>query len=140
MRRLTLSFALVLAAIGCTNEIDISTRPANVLGTYHLVRFDGRSLPAVIASDTSGTLQIVSSELVIAGDHAWTETLTHRFTPRIGPTVLTPQVSRGSWSFVRDYAYMIFNDKTSGYQFSGVVAGGGVTLDLVSGEQLIYTR
>lgn len=140
MRRLSLAIVVALAAVGCSNEIDTSTRPDNVVGTYRLITWGGKTLPTTIRSDSSGTTQALSGALVISADRTWTETVQVRRTPAVGVATVAPLVSGGNWSFVREFAYMLFTDRTQGYQFSGLAAGGGVTLDLVSGAQLVYRR
>src|SRR5215212_5831756 len=47
-------FAALLAAViltACTNEIDQSTRPTAVVGSYQLRTYGGRSLPAQVSTD-----------------------------------------------------------------------------------------
>ena len=140
MRRLALCLSLSLAVVGCSTEIDTSTRPDNVVGTYRLVTWGGQPLPTTIRSDSTGRAQVLSGELTLSADRSWTETTQVKVTPAVGAVTTAPVVSRGNWSFVRDYAYMLFNDKTQGYQFSGMAAGGGITLDLVSGAKLVYRK
>ena len=138
MRRLAALLAVVFLS-ACTPEIDQSTRPEAVTGTYSLHSYAGRSLPALVSSDSAGTWEVVSGELVIAADQSWSETVNFRFTK--GTLVQTSTFgSSGSWVFMRDYAYMMFNDKVDNTQFSGTAAGGSVTLELVNGNSLVFRR
>jgi hypothetical protein len=138
MRRLAALLAVVLLT-ACTNEIDQSTRPSSVVGTYQLRTYGGRSLPAVVSSDQAGVTEVVSGELVIGADQTWTETRIIRFTQGTTSQALTFGTS-GSWVFLRDYAYMQFNDKVYAYQFTGTAAGGSVTLNLNDGNAVVYSR
>jgi hypothetical protein len=138
MRRLAALLAVVLLA-ACSNEIDTSTRPNSVAGTYQLRTYGGRSLPALVSSDTSGVLEITSGELVIGEDKSWSVTQDYRLTKSTKVQAVSIG-SSGSWAFLRDFAYMVFNDKVYSYQFTGVVAGGSVTLDLENGDSMIFSR
>jgi hypothetical protein len=138
MRRLAALLAVVFLA-ACTNEIEQSTRPSSVVGSYQLRTYGGRSLPAVVSSDQSGVTEIMSGELVIGADQSWTETRIVRYTQGSASQSLTFGTS-GSWVFLRDYAYMQFNDKVYAYQFTGTAAGGSVTLNLNDGNAVVYSR
>jgi len=138
MRRIAALLAVVFLA-ACTREIDQSTRPDTVAGTYQLRTYGGRSLPTTVSTDTSGTWEIVSGELVIATDQSWSETVHYRLTK--GASVQMADFgSSGSWVFMQDYAYMLFNDKVENYQFSGTAAGRTVTLQMINGNYLSFQR
>jgi hypothetical protein len=138
MRRYAALLAVVFLA-ACGNEIEQSTRPSVVAGTYSLRTYGGRPVPAFVSTDSSGVLEIVGGTLVIGSDNTWSETQDYRLTR--GAIVQTQSFgSSGSWVFLRDFAYMSFNDKVYNYQFSGTVAGGSVTLDLENGSALVYSR
>jgi len=138
MRRIAALLAVVFLA-ACTREIEQSTRPDTVAGSYQLHTYGGRLLPALVSNDTTGTLEVVGGELVIATDQSWSETVNFRLTK--GSQVQSSTFgSSGSWVFLRDYAFMLFNDKIDNTQFSGTAAGGTVTLELVNGNTLIYQR
>lgn len=138
MRRIAALLAVVFLA-SCTREIEQSTRPQSVAGTYQLRTYGGRSLPALVSSDSAGTWEVVSGELVIAADQSWSETVDFRLTR--GTTVQSSTYgTSGSWVFLRDYAYMLFNDKVDNTQFTGTAAGGTVTLELLTGNSLVYSR
>lgn len=129
----------VLFLVACTSEIDQSTRPSSVIGTYQLKTYSGRTLPVRISADTSGVTEVTGGQLIIGADQSWSETVDYRFTK--GTSVKTTSFgSSGSWSFVRDYAYMTFNDKIYGYQFGGLAAGRTVTLELNDGSSLVYQQ
>ena len=135
-------FAAVLAVVflsACTNEIDQSTRPSSVVGTYQLRTYGGRSLPAVVSSDAGGVTEIMSGELVINANQTWTETRVLRYTQ--GTTSQSVAFgSNGSWVFLSDFAYMQFNDKVYDYQFTGTAAGGSLTLNLNDGNAVVYSH
>jgi hypothetical protein len=138
MRRIAALLAVVFLA-ACTREIEQSTRPDTVAGTYQLRAYGGRSLPALVSADSSGTWEVVSGELVIATDQSWSETVNFRLTK--GATVQNSTFgTSGSWVFLRDYAYMVFNDKVDNTQFTGTAAGGTITLELLTGNALVYSR
>ncbi|MEO6528537.1 MAG: hypothetical protein ABIP93_18110 [Gemmatimonadaceae bacterium] len=138
MRRFAALLAVVFLA-ACSSEIEQSTRPNEVSGRYQLLTFGGRTLPAVVSTDSSGVLEMISAELVIGSDQSWTETENFRLTKN-GKVTAATTGSSGSWVFVREYAHMVFNDKLLQYQFTGTVAGGTVRLELWNGNSLVYTR
>ena len=138
MRRLTALLAAVLLT-ACVPELDTSTRPESVIGTYQLQSYGGRPLPTQTSSDDEGTTELLGGELKIASDKSWTETRTYRYT-QTGSVQQYTFGSAGSWVFLREGADMQFNDKVLGYQFTGTAAGGSVTLSLNDGYTLIYTR
>ena len=129
--------ALVVTA--CTPELDTSTRPESVVGTYQLRSYGGRPLPTETSADEEVTIELLGGELVIGADKSWTETRTYQYTQSGG----VQQISfgwAGSWVYLREGADMQFNDKVRGYQFTGTAAGGSVTLNLNDGFTLIYSR
>lgn len=137
MRRILALAALVVLA-ACSNEIDQSTRPSNIVGTYQLASYGGTTLPVVIRSD-SVKLEVLSGQLILTADGQWSETLGIRASFK-GNTNVDNAISAGTWSNVRDYAYISFYDKVNGYPFSGTAAGGTVVLNTVNGEQLVYRK
>jgi len=138
MRRLAALLAAVILT-ACSTEIDQSTRPASVVGSYQLKAYGGRALPVQVTSDVNGTMEIRSGELVIGSDKSWTETRVYRYTES-GVVQEVSFGSAGSWVFLREGADMQFNDKVLGYQFTGTAAGGSVTLNLNDGNTVIYSR
>jgi hypothetical protein len=138
MRRIAALLALVVLT-SCRNEIEQSTRPSAVEGTYALKTYGGRPLPIVVSSDANGDWAIVSGELVIGNDQSWSETVNYTVTK--GSTVTPAQSgTSGSWVLLSDYAYMIFNDKVYNYQFTGTAAGRSVTLDMLNGNSLVFSQ
>jgi hypothetical protein len=137
MRRFLALLALV--ALGaCSQEIDQSTRPDNIVGSYHLVSFGGTVLPATIRAD-SVNLQVLDGTLILASDGQWSETVSVQV--RSGGTTQVQAVTTfGSWNNVREFAYISFFDMTNNYQFSGTASGATVVLNTVNGDQLVYRR
>ena len=133
-------FALMaLAVLGaCNNEIDQSTRPENIVGTYHLVTWGGRALPTTIRSD-SVVQQVLDGELILASDRAWSEAISIKTTFK-GNSRVEAVTSFGSWNNIRPSAFISFNDKANLYQFTGTAAGGTIVLNTVAGDELVYTR
>ena len=84
-------------------------------------------------------LEIVGGSLVIGADQSWSETQEYRLTKN-GSARLASVGSSGSWLFMRELGYMLFNDKVWNYEFSGTVAGGTVTLDLENGTSMVFSR
>jgi hypothetical protein len=138
MRRFAALLAAVLVA-ACTNEIDTSTRPEAIVGTYQLSTYGGQKLPTVVSSDQSGTMELLSGELVIDADKSWTESRVYRVTDG-GSSQQIVFGSGGSWTLLGEGAFMQFNDKVRGYQFTGTAAGGSVTLNLNDGATVIYAH
>jgi hypothetical protein len=138
MRRLAALLAVVFLT-ACANEMDQSTRPASVVGTYELRAYGGRSLPTIVSQDSVSTTEVLSGELVIAADHTWAETRVYRYTDA-GSSQTVSLGPSGSWVYTRDAASMEFNDKVYDYPFTGTVAGGSVTLHLNDGSTAIYSQ
>jgi hypothetical protein len=136
MRRLVALLALTALA-ACTNEIDESTRPQNIVGTYQLVSLGGKPLPSTTLSSSGASLEYLGGELVLAADKGWTETLSFRVN---GGSQVQSAASSGTWTSIRDYAYLAFSDSTNGYQFTGTASGGIIVLETASGSEMIYRR
>ncbi|MEP6991982.1 MAG: hypothetical protein ABJA80_13710 [bacterium] len=136
LRRVVALFAL--AALGaCGNEIDQSTRPINLVGTYQLVSYGGSALPVATRLDSASTL--VSGELILSADMTWSETLMLQSTSQGAARTYT-QVGSGGWTILRDYAYIAFTDRLNAYSFSGTASGGTVVLQSADGSEMIYRR
>jgi hypothetical protein len=138
MRRFATLLTLVLLA-ACNTEVDGSTRPSSVVGTYELQTYGGRSLPAVVSNDAGGVTEVVSGELVIGADNTWTETRSYRMTASGGSQTAT-FVYEGSWTYDRDQASMLFNLPSLRAQFTGIAAGGSVTLSMSDGNTVVYSH
>ena len=138
MRRFAALLAVVLVA-ACSNEIDTSTRPEAIVGTYQLSTYGGQKVPTVVSSDQSGMMELLSGELVIDADKSWTESRVYRVTDG-GSSQQIVFGSSGSWTLLGEGAFMQFNDKVRGYQFTGTAAGGSVTLNLNDGATVIYAH
>ena len=138
MRRLAAFLAVVLVA-ACTNEIDTSTRPEAVIGSYQLRSYGGQKLPTTVSTDQNGTAELLSGELVILADRSWTESRVFRYTLN-GVSQQISFGSNGSWALTREGGFMEFNDKVLGYQFTGTAAGGSLTLNLSDGATAIYSH
>jgi hypothetical protein len=76
---------------------------------------------------------------VIGADRSWTESRVYRYTLG-GSSQQITFGSNGSWALTRDGAFMEFNDKVLGYQFTGTAAGGSLTLNLNDGSTAIYSH
>jgi hypothetical protein len=130
---------LAFAALGaCNSEIDQSTRPDNIVGSYQLLSFGGTTLPATIRAD-SINLQVIEGTLTLASDGAWSEVISLQVRAG-GMTQVQAITTFGSWNNVRPTAYISFFDKVNSYQFSGTASGGTVVLNTVNGEELVYRR
>ena len=132
--------AIVAVAIlgACTNEIDQSTRPENVAGTYRLTSYGGTALPATRQVDTFA-VRILSGELILGTDRTWSETLTLRPATPVSSQTFTV-VGAGTWFIIREYAYVAFSDTKNAYQFSGVASGRTIVLKSADGVEMIYRR
>ncbi|HEX7981734.1 MAG TPA: hypothetical protein VF461_24215 [Gemmatimonadaceae bacterium] len=138
MRRFVALLAVVLLA-ACNTEIDQSTSPSSVVGTYELRSYGGRSLPTVVSTDAGGVTEVLSGELVIGADNSWSETRTYRLTA--SDTSQTASfVNTGSWTYERDLASMQFNLPALQTQFTGIAAGGSVTLSMSDGATVVYSH
>ena len=137
MRRFA-AFLSVLLVTACTNEIDASTRPEAIVGTYQLRSYGGQKLPTLVPTDQNGSMELISGELVIQANKSWTESRVYRVTDG-GVSQQIVFGSNGSWTLIEG-AFMQFNDKVLGYQFTGTAAGGSVTLSLNDGATVIYSH
>jgi hypothetical protein len=137
MRRF-LALLAIVALGACNQEIDQSTRPDNIVGSYHLVSFGGTILPATIRAD-SVNLQVLDGTLTLASDGQWSETISLQVRSA-GATQVQAVTSFGNWNNIREVAYISFFDKANNYQFSGTASGATIVLNTVNGEQLVYRR
>lgn len=138
MRRFVALLTVVLLA-ACNNEIDVSTRPSSVVGTYQLQSYGGRSLPTVVSTDAGGVTEVTGGKLEINGDNTWSEIRDYRMTSS-GTTQTASFVYSGSWTYERDKASMLFHLPDLQAQFTGIAAGGSVTLSLSDGTRVVYTH
>ena len=138
MRRLAAILGLAALA-ACTTDIDQSTRPDNLAGTYHLASLGGNALPAPITIDTFPA-RLVSGELVLTANGTWTETLAISTVSPTGVKQVVQLPAGGTWLILRDYAYIAFTDKVNAYSFSGVAAGNTVVLRSSEGQDMVYKR
>src|SRR5689334_6543242 len=138
MRRFVALLTVVLLA-ACNNEIDVSTRPSSVVGTYQLQSYGGRSLPTVVSTDAGGVTEVTGGKLEINGDNTWSEIRDYRMTSS-GTTQTASFVYSGSWTYERDNASMLFHLPELQAQFTGIAAGGSVTLSLSDGTRVVYTH
>ena len=137
MRRFAALLALTILG-ACAYEIDESTRPENVAGTYLLVTYGGVALPATLRKDTV-TVQVLAGTLALTPDGSWTEAITFKSTTgTVSRTVFDK--GAGSWTIVREIAYLAFTDKLNGYRFSGTASGRTIVLQSSSGAEMVYRR
>ncbi len=130
---------VVLTILGaCTNDIDQSTRPENVAGTYRLTSYGGTVLPATRQVDTVA-VRVLSGELILGTDRTWTETLSLRPAAPASSQTFT-ELGAGTWNIIREYAYIAFTDTKNAYQFSGVASGRTIVLQSADGAEMIYRR
>jgi hypothetical protein len=137
MRRFLALLALT-ALSACSEEIDQSTRPENIVGSYQLVTWGGATLPATIEAD-SVNLQVLDGTLTLTPDGSWTESLSVKASFG-GVTQVEAETSFGSWNNIREFAYISFYDHANNYQFSGTASGATIVLTTVNGDQLVYRR
>jgi 2-polyprenyl-6-methoxyphenol hydroxylase-like FAD-dependent oxidoreductase len=138
MRRFVALLTVVLLT-ACTPEIEQSTRPNSVFGTYQLRAYGGRSVPVVVSTEGGAVTEVLSGELVIGADNTWSETRTYRFTAT-GSAQTASFVYTGSWTYERDEANMLFNLPSMQTQFTGTAAGGSVTLSMSDGSTVVYSH
>ena len=138
MRRFVALLTVVLLT-ACTNEIEQSTRPSTVAGTYQLKAYGGKPLPVVVSNDGGAVTEVLSGELVIGADNTWSETRTYRLMASEGSHTASFEYS-GSWTYVREEAYMLFNLPSMAVQFTGTAAGGSVTLSMSDGNTVVYSQ
>ena len=138
MRRFVALLTVVLLT-ACNNEIDVSTRPSSVVGTYQLQSYGGRSLPTVVSTDAGGVTEVTGGKLEINGDNTWSEIRDYRMTSS-GTIQTASFVYSGSWTYERDNSSMLFHLPDLKAQFTGIAAGGSVTLSLSDGTRVVYTH
>ena len=138
MRRLAALLGLAVLT-ACSTDIDQSTRPDNLAGTYHLVSLAGAPLPAPTTIDTVSA-QLVSGDLVLTANGTWTETLSLTTASPTGLKQLMTSSGAGRWVILRNFAYIAFTDRINAYSFSGVGSGNTVVLQTVGGQEMVYRR
>lgn len=138
MRRIASLLALV-ALTACSTDIDQSTRPDNIAGTYHLASLGGATLPVPTMVDST-TFQLVSGELVMTANGMWTEDLAFTTLSPTGVKQATTSSGAGTWVILRDQAYIAFMDRLNAYSFSGVGSGNMIVLETMGGQRMVYRR
>ena len=138
MRRIASLLALV-ALTACSTDIDQSTRPDNIAGTYHLASLGGAPLPVPTTIDST-TFQLVSGELLMTANGMWTEELAFTTLSPTGVTQAVTSSGAGSWIILREQAYIAFMDRLNGYSFSGVGSGNQIVLETIGGQRMVYRR
>jgi len=138
MRRIASLLALV-ALTACSTDIDQSTRPDNIAGTYHLASLGGAPLPVPTMVDST-TFQLVSGELVMTANGMWTEDLAFTTLSPTGVKQATTSSGAGTWVILRDQAYIAFMDRLNAYSFSGVGSGNMIVLESIGGQRMVYQR
>ena len=138
MRRLAAILGLAALA-ACNTDVDQSTRPDNIAGTYHLASLGGAPLPVPVAIDST-SFQLESGELVMTADGSWTESLTFTTVSRTGGRQATMSSGGGTWIILRDQAYIAFMDRLNSYSFSGVGSGNQIVLRNLRDEAMVYRR
>ena len=137
MRRFAALLALTFLW-ACTDEIDESTRPENIVGTYRLVTYGGSTLPTTRLVNTVA-VQVLAGDLTLTADRNWTEALTLKTTTG-GASQTFIEKGAGSWAIVREFAYISFNDKLNAFQFSGTASGRTIVLQSAGGAEMVYRR
>ena len=138
MRRLAALLGLAALA-ACNTDIDQSTRPDKIAGTYHLVSLAGAPLPAPTTIDTISA-QLISGGLVLTANGTWAETLTLTTASPTGIKQLVTSSGGGTWVILRDQAYIAFMDLRNAYSFSGVGSGNMIVLRTIGGQEMVYRR
>jgi hypothetical protein len=138
MRRFAAILGLAVLA-ACNTDIDQSTRPDNIAGTYHLASLGGAPLPASTTIDST-SFQLESGELVMTADGMWTESLALTTVSPTGVRQPATSSGAGSWVILRDQAYIAFMDRRNAYSFSGVGSGNMIVLRTTGGQEMVYRR
>lgn len=132
--------ALLLAAlVGCSDEIEQSTRPDNVIGSYVAVTYQGRALPARVAGDSASADSLLASTLTLTADHRYSGTTTAR-SVRAGRASTRVVEESGSWALDPARALISFYDRVNGYQYGGIAAGGTLTVYFTNDARIVYRR
>ena len=138
MRRIACLLVLVTFA-ACTTDVDESTRPDKIAGTYHLATMGGAPLPVPTRIDTT-SFQVQAGELVMTAGGTWTESLDVTTLSPTGVQQAFKSTGEGTWVILRDQAYIAFMDRRNAYSFSGVGSGSMIVLQTKGGQQMVYRR
>lgn len=138
MRHIASLLALV-ALTACNTDIDQSTRPDNIAGTYHLASLGGTPLPVPTTIDST-SFQLVSGELVMTANGMWTEELALTTLSPTGVKQAATSSGAGSWIILRNQAYIAFTDRLNSSSFSGVGSGNMIVLETTGGQRMVYRR
>ena len=133
------SLLTLVALTACNTDIDQSTRPDNIAGTYHLASLGGTPLPATTTIDST-SFQLVSGELVMTANGMWTEELAFTTLSPTGVKQATTSSGAGTWIILRNQAYIAFTDRLNAYSFSGVGSGNMIVLETTGGQRMVYRR
>ena len=138
MRHIASLLALV-ALTACNTDIDQSTRPDDIAGTYHLASLGGTPLPVPTTIDST-SFQLVSGELVMTANGMWTEELALTTLSPTGVKQAATSSGAGSWIILRNQAYIAFTDRLNSSSFSGVGSGNMIVLETTGGQRMVYRR
>src|SRR5260221_3673773 len=136
MRSAAALLCLILG-VACSKEYDQSTRPEQVAGTYTLTQYKGAALPAIVRTDSTGILRLMSGPLVIGADHTFSETLSFTLTSPVGAATSQIDLRQGTCSMVREFALMYFHGTRNCQTYTGTAAGGIQVIETVKNMLLI---
>ena len=134
----TLGLALLAPLAGCGLDAAVSADPATQLpGTYQLRSVDGAALPALMAQDDRGRLDVVGATRTLRDDGTYSERFEFRYVSAESDTVAGVNDMRGAYTVTR--TAVIFVDANDGTRSEASVAPGGLQLQ-VYGQTFEYRK
>jgi hypothetical protein len=133
-----LRLALLAPLAGCGLDSAVSADPAAQLpGTYQLRSVDGAALPALMAQDDRGRLDVVGATRTLRDDGTYAERFEFRYVSAESDTIAGVNDMRGEYTITR--GAVIFVDADDGTRIQASVAPGGLQLD-VYGQTFEYRK
>jgi hypothetical protein len=134
MRRV-LAMAMLGALAACGAD-KVTAPPGTVSGNFTLRTIGGGNLPAIIAQDATGKIEITAGNLNFNTDKTWSGSLTARVTITGGG--VTTQTSPGNGTYTMNGSAIVFHDVTDGSDYTGTISGNTLNANMDLGLGVLY--
>lgn len=120
---------LMLAALVACGGGDKTTDPGESMsGNFTLRTLNGATLPAILAQDATGQLEVLAGALNFNVDHTWSGTVTVRFTS-IGGGATVQTIPR-SGTYQLHGSAMVVHDNTTSSNYDASISGNTLTASI----------
>lgn len=121
----------------CSGALPSGPTGGSVVGVYHLRTVNGQGLPAVMAQNANGKVELTDDQYSLNADGSYSEQGHYRVTAATGAVTTTPLVDLGAYQ-VTNGAVKFVSTQGAG-TYAGSVSNGTLTV-LVSGLTDVYTQ